>query len=98
MVDTGIEYYHNILLEILVGFGFVVFAGFILFVGRSFVKMARSGNGTLKWVYCILFVLCFGRLMFSSTFWQRPEFWLFIGFYIANGKYFIQNENTVFNG
>lgn len=91
LTDAGAPYYHNLLLDILVSFGFIVFICFILFVVNSFVRMERSDNMPLKWIYCILFVLSFGRLMVSSVFWQRPEFWLFLSFCLTNNRYFKEN-------
>jgi hypothetical protein len=93
LVDSGAPYYHNLLLDILVSFGFIAFICFVIFVANSFSKMERSDNMPLKWIYCILFVLSFGRLMVSSVFWQRPEFWLFISFYITNSNYFKKTDS-----
>lgn len=79
---TGVSYFHNIFLDIGVNFGVGIFLLFILFIIWSFFKMLRSNNSCLKWGYCIFFTLAFVRLFVSSVFWQRPEFWVFISFYV----------------
>ena len=79
---TGLSYYHNIFLDVGVNFGIIIFTGFVLFIVWSVFKMLKCNNVHLKWIYCVLFTLAFVRLFVSSIFWQRPEFWIFISFYV----------------
>jgi hypothetical protein len=97
LVSTELSYYHNIILDIIVSFGVIFFLFFLIYISISFVKMLKTDNNNLQWIYCILFLLSFGRLMVSSTFWQRPEFWLFISFYV-NNKHFLRKSNWKRNG
>lgn len=91
---TGFSYFHNIFLDIAVNFGVVVFIIFIMFMCWSFVKMLKSRNVDLKWIYCILFTLAFVRLFVSSVLWQRPEFWMFLSFYINSKLLGLKTTST----
>lgn len=83
-VDTGGDfyYYHNIFLDLLVNYG--VFITGILILLLIYVVWGVFTRGTLdeKYLISILFLVPFGRLMVSSSFWLRPEFWLFLSYSI----------------
>ena len=79
-IDTGSTYYHNILLDILVNFGVFVLVFFLLFMFLQFYRIGKTKNKELKLVFSVLFSISIGRLILSSSLWQRPEFWLFMGF------------------
>ncbi|MDR6878341.1 hypothetical protein J2X61_000082 [Bacillus sp. 3255] len=79
--ESSFEYYHNIFLQIGSEFGVVVLAFFAVFILFSLIKSLLFSNLNKKIVYMIMFSVVFGRLMFSSDYWQRPEFWLFMGIY-----------------
>lgn len=83
-VDTGGDYYyyHNVFLDLLVNYGvFITGVGIALLV---YVLWSIFTRGTLeeKHLIIILFIIPFGRLMVSSSFWLRPEFWLFLSYSI----------------
>ena len=83
-VDTGGDfyYYHNVFLDLLVNYG--VFITGVLVVLLVYVLWSIFTRGTLDETYliAILFVVPLGRLMVSSSFWLRPEFWLFLSYSI----------------
>ena len=82
-VDTGVEYYHNFFLDLLVNFGFI-FTGFLFFfLGYQIVRLRKVKRNYLYEVFLVLFTLSIIRLMLSSNFWQRPEFWLLFSFLIT---------------
>lgn len=83
-VDTGGDYYyyHNVFLDLLVNYGvFITGVGIALLL---YVLWSIFTRGTLeeKHLIIILFIIPFGRLMVSSSFWLRPEFWLFLSYSI----------------
>ena len=83
-VDTGGDYYyyHNVFLDLLVNYGTIVTGVLILLL--LYVLWSIFTRGTLeeKHLIIILFIIPFGRLMVSSSFWLRPEFWLFLSYSI----------------
>ena len=83
-VDTGGDfyYYHNVFLDLLVNYGTIVTGVLILLL--VYVVWGVFTRGTLdeKYLIAILFVVPFGRLVVSSSFWLRPEFWLFLSYSI----------------
>ena len=92
-VDTGSSYYHNIFLDILVKFGVFGFLLSVLIISFVFLKAFGMGEKVHKFTLLFLFVVPFGRLLVSSSFWQRPEFWLLISFCITMIYYF-KSENS----
>lgn len=88
-IDTGSSYYHNIFLDILVNFGVFIFILFILFILLHFFRAMRSEDEKFKLIFLIVFIVSMGRLVVSSSLWQRPEFWIFMSYCIHfnNKKY-----------
>ena len=79
-LDSGSIYYHNIILDILVNFGVIGFIFFIFFIFYNILKVVRSNSKERKMIFFVLFLIAMGRLFVSSSFWQRPEFWIFVGY------------------
>lgn len=81
--DTGVEYYHNLFLDFIVNFGFI-FSGFVfLFLIFQILRLRKYKRDYLYEVFLTLFTLSIIRLMLSSNFWQRPEFWFLLSFLIT---------------
>lgn len=80
--DGQFYYYHNVLFDLLVNYG-VFFTGLLLllFVYIIWSIFKRSAQ-VEKYLIAILFIVPFGRLVVSSSFWLRPEFWLFLSYSI----------------
>lgn len=78
-IDLSFNYVHNFILQILIEFGviglFLAISIFIYFFIR--IIYLQKNKHFLKLYIAILSVV-FGRLLFSSDYWLRPEFWLFI--------------------
>lgn len=74
---------HNFFLQAAVEFGIIgLILSVILFVAL-FVKNFTVLDTEFPY-YAILFSICFGRLLVSSTYWDRPEFWLLLGYALIN--------------
>lgn len=84
--DTGLMYYHNIFLDLLVNFGVIIFTVFIAFIVFYSVKAFQSKNPLFKVLFMIFFCVSVSRLMISSSFWERPEFWFFLSFCVHSHK------------
>ncbi|TDL99954.1 MAG: hypothetical protein C4K58_01545 [Flavobacteriaceae bacterium] len=84
MIDTGASYYHNIFLDIVVSFGIFGLFFFVFFLIKNIFKALRSSDNNFKIIFLIFFVTSMGRLIVSSSFWLRPEFWIFISFCLHN--------------
>jgi hypothetical protein len=89
-VDTGVEYYHNFILDILVNFGLIFSSLFISFLGYLIIRIRKYKRKYLYEVFLIFFTLSIIRLTISSNFWQRPEFWLLLSFLVTQKS--ISNE------
>lgn len=83
-VDTGGDfyYYHNVFLDLLVNYGVLVTGILSLFLVYVVWSIFKRGTQTERYIIAILFVVPFGRLVVSSSFWLRPEFWLFLSYSI----------------
>lgn len=84
-VDTGVEYYHNFFLDILVNFGLIFSILFIIYMVYLIFRVIKDKRKYLYEVFLVLFTLSFVRLFISSNYWQRPEFWLLLSFLITQG-------------
>lgn len=83
-VDTGGDfyYYHNVFLDLLVNYGVFITGGMILLLVYVLWSIFTRGTLDEKYLIAILFIVPFGRLVVSSSFWLRPEFWLFLSYSI----------------
>ena len=82
-VGSNITYYHNIFLQIGCDFGVIVLIAFCIFLVWTFVKTIKYKNIKVQFCYFSIFCIAFGRLLLSSTYWQRPEFWIFMSICIS---------------
>ncbi|WP_256194718.1 O-antigen ligase family protein [Mordavella massiliensis] len=83
---NGLEYYHNFLLQIGAEFGVIILIICIVAIVIMVIKVLKTKDKSKRYVFCLLFSITFGRLMFSSSYWLRPELWLLIGMYLS-GKF-----------
>ena len=86
LFDTGVEYYHNLFLDFFVNLGFVISMLVILIISYCSYAILLKKDIYFFDFYWILFTLSIVRLMVSSNFWQRPEFWLFISFIVVHSR------------
>lgn len=74
------NYVHNFVIEILFDFGML--GGTLVLVGLiyKFVKVIKKASYS-PWfeIFAVLFSYCFGRLLFSGTFWNETNFWMLLG-------------------
>lgn len=81
---TGVEYSHNIFLEVMMDLGVCGVFVLICFLINIIITMLNGKKDlNCRIIYNILFSLAIGRLMFSSTIWLRPEFWVLIYFFFS---------------
>lgn len=85
-IDLRSTYYHNVFLDLLANFGMLGFSTLIVFISIYIYDFSKISNKHKQVVFLILFILPMGRLLVSSTLWQRPEFWLFISFCVNHGR------------
>lgn len=96
--DAG-EYAHNIFLEVLQDTGIIGFLILLFFLIIVLVRIiSKKWDDNYRLILCSLFSLSLGRLMFSSTLWQRPEFWILV-FVVISGTHFVDKptENVAGN-
>lgn len=76
---------HNILLQILLESGILGLMIWIIigaYCVRSYIKMAADDHLAMHKVTTMILALAFGRLLFSSDMWLRPEYWYVISMLI----------------
>lgn len=74
------NYAHNFILELLFDFGLLGGTVIIIVLGFKLVKILKE-SAYSPWyeIFAVLFSYCFGRLIFSGTFWTETNFWLLLG-------------------
>lgn len=84
-------YPHNIFLEFYVQFGIfgVIVLIYLLIKVFSYLLLKNYKN---KEILLFLFCLSIPRLILSSSFWERPEFWGLIAF-LGTNKIFLRGRN-----
>ncbi len=85
-LSPNYPYAHNMVLEILVTFG-KFFGGIILIlIVYHFIKTCVRNRGTGGILTLAFGCFCLCRLMFSSSFWMEPYFWVFLAMMVNCGK------------
>lgn len=77
-------YYHNFFIQLGAEFGVPIVIIVMFILTYIILRMMLSSNKEGKYVFFMLFSIAFGRLLFSSSYWLRPELWLVVGMYCAN--------------
>ncbi len=81
---VGAEYSHNIFLEVMMDLGMVGLFILLCFILKAIQSMMNKKTDINRRIVCsLLFSVSIGRLMFSSTIWLRPEFWILVYFYFS---------------
>lgn len=80
---TEFEYPHNVILELLLDFGFL---GIFIFIGLLIVVLVTLSKSDKKNKFIILLFLSFSlsRLFVSSSFWLESSLWIVFGFVTNN--------------
>ena len=80
------DYFHNLFLQLLHDTGLVGLIPLVCLLVKCIEDIRKNRNGRYSaLVVLALFSIAIGRLMFSSTLWLRPEFWL-LTFYAVKKK------------
>ena len=81
--ESGGAYVHNLFLQVAQDMGIVVMFMLVVFVLYSIVQIGKKLNSKSDRLFVLtLFSISIGRLMFSSTIWRRPEFWMLVCFVV----------------
>ena len=74
------NYVHNFVIEILFDFGMLGGTLILVVLIYKFVKVLKQAPYS-PWfeIFAVLFSYCFGRLLFSGTFWTETSFWMLLG-------------------
>jgi O-antigen ligase len=85
--NTETGYVHDFFLQILLEYGFI-FGSLIVFLMFFLLKKVYDNRTDIynTGIFIIVFSTVFGRLLVSSTYWQRPEFWLIISYMLLYKK------------
>lgn len=78
-------YPHNIILQIASESGIFGLTLFIIAMWKSMKNLFRASRDIFP-LYAIFFSISIGRLLVSSNYWERPEFWLAIAVFIINPR------------
>lgn len=87
MNEEGGDYAHNIFLQVGEDFGVIA-----IFIVTIFILRVLFRIGSKKVIFdekvllILLFSTSIGRLLFSSTLWRRPEFWMLVSMMIATKR------------
>jgi len=89
-------YPHNIILQVGTEFGIIGIIILLMLILRSIIKIA-SLDSVWYLFAAYIFSITIGRLMVSSMYWERPEFWVYIGFFVCNTTFINkhQSNNTI---
>lgn len=74
---------HNVFLHVGTEFGIIGMAVLVIVLIYAMKKMFDF-KGSFFYLLVFFFSIMFGRLMVSSMYWARPEFWFFIGLFLCN--------------
>lgn len=89
--ESGGNYVHNLFLQVAEDFGVIAFIVLLVFLLYVLKQVASSrAVRSQRIILATLFSISVGRLMFSSTLWRRPEFWMMVCFVLSmkmNCKY-----------
>ena len=86
--ETGGHYAHNIFLQVGEDFGIAAIVIITIFLLYCLLQIFFGHNRIeLRLLLIIFFSVAIGRLMFSSTLWRRPEFWMLACFALTMKDY-----------
>lgn len=86
-VEDG-NYAHNLFLQVAQDIGVIALLILVIILGIIIIRIClKNVCWEEKMIYAVLFSIAVGRLMFSSTLWRRPEFWILMLFFIVNQSY-----------
>ena len=100
--DSGGDYTHNLFLQVAQDLGIIALIVLVIFLVYILINIWRNETSVQeKIIYSVLFSISIGRLMFSSTLWRRPEFWMLVCFTLVakrNTKKLMKLKEKVVEG
>ena len=79
-LDTGLIYYHNLFLDILVNWGVIIFSFFLGLIISYIYKTIKTPKKNIKIIFTLIFCISITRLLVSSNYFERPEFWVLMSY------------------
>lgn len=92
--NSGTLYVHNLFLQVGSDFGLIAMAIIIIFFVTSLACIFKSCY-TVQFRLALAFAFCIscGRLLLSSTLWERPEFWAFVYMFLQRKQYMVDGDS-----
>lgn len=84
--QTGLEYPHNLFLQMAIEYGIVGLCLVIVLIVFVFRKTIKVNDSFCRGLMLMFFTIVFGRLLVSSSYWERPEFWCIVAFVFCSLK------------
>lgn len=81
--NTGMNYPHNLLLDLTLNFGFLVMVLIVLYVFWVLFFMHKNND---VFALTLIFTFSIAILMFSQSFWFYTLFWIFPTYHLVKGK------------
>ena len=79
--EEGGNYVHNVFLQVGQDLGVIALFVLVIFIVYALVQIgSKKKSVENRLIILALFSISIGRLMFSSTIWRRPEFWMLVCF------------------
>ena len=78
-------YPHNIFLQVATEFGVIGLVSLLTLIAVVTIRLFRLDEESFAFGG-MLFAIAIGRLLISSSYWERPEFWLLLGAFVFNSK------------
>ena len=92
------HYDHNLFLQVGADLGVIaLFSLAIWVIWEVLFIINRRKDMSSRYIHAIFFAIAIGRLLFSSTIWRRPEFWMLFFFSMA-GCEKSKNKSEVLDG
>lgn len=87
-------YPHNLFLHVGTEFGIIGIVLVVVILMIAIKKLFYQSSDVFLF-YNYIFSIAIGRLMVSSMYWARPEFWVIIGLFICNSKLGIRKSHIL---
>ena len=82
--ETGGEYAHNLFLQVGEDLGVIAIIVLVFFLLYALYKIVTEKyTFEERMLIAVLFSTSIGRLLFSSTLWRRPEFWMLVSYVLV---------------
>lgn len=84
--QAALEYPHNLFLQVAIEYGIVGVCLVTILIISILKKIIKVDEFLYKGLMLVFFAMVFGRLLVSSSYWERPEFWGLVGYAFSSLK------------